>query len=94
MEGKNPCLDMLKFGIHKCYEIKPDAHEEKYEAKTAVIDEDQLTKMILDLQKHKDKDFRSAYRFALISTLFFYLDLEDQKSKLENSKMWILKKLF
>ena len=35
MEGKHPCLDMLKFGIHKCYEIKPDAHEEKYEAKTA-----------------------------------------------------------
>ena len=71
-DSKNPCLDMLKFGIHKCYEIKPDAHEEKYEAKTAVIDEDQLTKMILDLQKHKDKDFRSAYRFALISTLFLF----------------------
>ena len=72
MEGKHPCLDMLKFGIHKCYEIKPDAHEDKYEAETAVIDEDQLTKMILDLQKHKDKDFRSAYRFALISTLFLF----------------------
>ena len=28
--------------------------------------------MILDLQKHKDKDFRSAYRFALISTLFLF----------------------
>ena len=37
-----------------------------------MIDEDQLTKMILDLQKHKDKDFRSAYRFALISTLFLF----------------------
>ena len=35
-------------------------------------DEKQLGDMILDLQKSKDKDFKSAYKFALISTLFLF----------------------
>ena len=28
--------------------------------------------MILDLQKSKDKDFKSAYKFALMSTFFLF----------------------
>ena len=70
--GNNPCLDMLKYNITKQWEVVPADHELRYETKTSVIDEDQLGKMILDLQKHKDKDFKSAYKFALISTLFLF----------------------
>ena len=70
--GHNPCLDMLNYDITKQWEVVPAEHEERYEKETVVIDEEQLGKMILDLQKSKDKDFKSAYRFALISTLFLF----------------------
>ena len=70
--GNRPCLDMLKYDITKQWEVVPADHEERYEKETIVIDEKQLGDMILDLQKSKDKDFKSAYKFALISTLFLF----------------------
>ena len=70
--GKNPCLDMLKYDITKQWEVVPADHEERNEKETVIIDEKQLGDMILDLQKSKDKDFKSAYKFALISTLFLF----------------------
>ena len=70
--GNNPCLDMLKYDITKQWEVVPADHEERYEKETVIIDEKQLGDMILDLQKSKDKDFKSAYKFALISTLFLF----------------------
>ena len=71
-EGKNPCLDNLAFDVTKCWEIVPADHEKKNEKITTIIDEKQLGEMILDLQKSKDKDFRSAYKFALMSTFFLF----------------------
>ena len=71
-EGKNPCLDNLSFDVTKCWEIVPADHEKKNEKITNIIDEKQLGEMILDLQKSKDKDFRSAYKFALMSTFFLF----------------------
>tara|TARA_R100001460_G_scaffold34018_2_gene66301 strand:+ start:444 stop:1670 length:1227 start_codon:yes stop_codon:yes gene_type:complete len=70
--GNRPCLDMLKYDITKQWEVVPNVHEERYEKKTNIIDEKQLGDMILNLQKSKDKDFQSAYKFALISTLFLF----------------------
>ena len=70
--GNNPCLDMLKYDITKQWEVVPADHEERYEKQTVIIDEKQLGNMILDLQKSKDKDFKSAYKFGLISTLFLF----------------------
>ena len=70
--GNRPCLDMLKYDITKQWEVVPADHEERYEKETVIIDEKQLGDMILDLQKSKDKDFKSAYKFALISTLFLF----------------------
>tara|TARA_E500000178_G_scaffold179306_1_gene177922 strand:- start:3384 stop:4610 length:1227 start_codon:yes stop_codon:yes gene_type:complete len=70
--GSNPCLDMLKYDITKQWEVVPTDHEDRYEKQTTIIDEKQLGDMILDLQKSKDKDFKSAYKFALISTLFLF----------------------
>ena len=63
---------MLNFDISKCWEIVPADHEKKNEKVTNIIDEKQLGEMILDLQKSKDKDFRSAYKFALMSTFFLF----------------------
>ena len=71
-KGNSPCLDMLKYDITKQWEVVPADHEERYEKQTVIIDEKQLGDMILDLQKSKDKDFKSAYKFALISTLFLF----------------------
>ena len=72
MRGNNPCLDMLEYDITKQWEVVPSEHEKKNEKITTVIDEKQLGDMILDLQKSKDKDFRSAYKFALMSTFFLF----------------------
>ena len=71
-KGNSPCLDMLKYDITKQWEVVPADHEERYEKQTVIIDEKQLGDMILDLQKSKDKDFKSAYKFVLISTLFLF----------------------
>ena len=44
----------------------------RYETKTSVIDEEQLGKNDLRPAKSKDKDFKSAYKFALMSTFFLF----------------------
>ena len=69
-EGKNPCLDMLDFKVETFVPIVPDDHEERYEKKTEVIDEETIKQILVELNKKKENDYVSALSFAIICTLF------------------------
>jgi len=71
-EGKNPCLDMLKFDINTLYEIIPSDYEERFEKQTEVIDEKEVQKILVELNQDKDNDYKSALSFAMIVVLFLF----------------------
>ena len=71
-EGKNPCLDMLKFNINTLYEIIPTDYNDRFEKQVEVIDEDAVKKILVKLNQDKDTDYKSALGFAMIVVLFLF----------------------
>jgi len=71
--NRHPNLSCLKFDISKDAEsIFPDAHVERAQRETAIIDETALGDMMAKLNANKDKDFKSALTYAVFGTMFTF----------------------
>lgn len=71
-ESKNPCLDMLKYDIASCHEIKPADYSQQFEKPVEVIDEDAVKKILIQLNQNKDNNYKSALSFAMVVVLFLF----------------------
>jgi integrase len=72
LEEKNPNLSTLNFKIECFGPILPEDHDARYERAVEVISDEQITKLFSNLLNQRDKDFKSALTFAIITCQFLF----------------------
>lgn len=72
LEEKNPNLSTLNFKIETFGPILPEDHDDKYEKQIEVITDEQITKLFDNLLSQRDKDFKSALTFAILTCQFLF----------------------